>query len=100
MNIDWPELSDQEIEYKAATFRDEAIDNLNIPQSASVPVEQIAEFYLGYNFDFVKDLEALPRDIIGGIDFDSKTIIINEIKYNLLNSSKNPTKIKLEINIV
>ena len=77
MNIDWPELSDQEIEYKAATFRDEAIDNLNISQGASVPVEQIAEFYLGYNFDFVKDLETLPRDIIGGIDFDSKTIIIN-----------------------
>ena len=25
----------------------------------------------------MKDLEALPRDIIGGIDFDSKTIIIN-----------------------
>ena len=77
MDIDWPKLSDEEIEHKATTFRDEAIGNLNISQGTSVPVEQIAELYLGYDFDFVEDHEALPSDVIGGIDFDSKTIIIN-----------------------
>jgi len=77
MNIDWPKLSDEDIEHKAATFRDEALTSLNISQGTSVPVEQIAELYLGYQFDFVEDNGALDSDVIGGIDFDSNTIIIN-----------------------
>jgi len=42
-----------------------------------VPVEQIAEIYLGYELDFVEQDESLPSDVIGGIDFDNKTIIVN-----------------------
>ena len=77
MIINWPHLTDSDIETRAAEFRDAAIQALDYKGTASVPVEQIAEIYLGYEFEFVEDDDALPGDVIGGIDFDSKTIIIN-----------------------
>lgn len=77
MNIDWPVLSDEQIELKAAIFRKTALDELQIKKTIPVPIEQIAEIYLGYDFEFVQDSTQLPLDVIGGIDFDSKTIIIN-----------------------
>ena len=77
MIINWPHLTDSDIETRAAEFRDAAIQALDYTGTAPVPVEQIAEIYLGYEFEFVEDDDALPGDVIGGIDFDSKTIIIN-----------------------
>ena len=77
MIVDWPQLSDEQIESKAASFRDQALASLGFDPSGPVPVEQIAEMYLGYDFDFVEANGRLGSDIIGGIDFDSNTIIIN-----------------------
>ena len=77
MDIDWPVLSDEVIEQKAELFRNAALDKLQIIQTSPVPIEQIAELYLGYDFEFVEDETQLPADVIGGIDFDSNTIIIN-----------------------
>ena len=77
MIVDWPQLSDEQIESKAASFRDQALASLGFDPSGPVPVEQIAEIYLGYDFDFVEANGRLGSDIIGGIDFDSNTIIIN-----------------------
>ena len=77
MIVDWPQLSDEQIESKAASFRDQALASLGFDPSGPVPVEQIAEMYLGYDFDFVEANGLLGSDIIGGIDFDSNTIIIN-----------------------
>ena len=77
MIVDWPVLSDDEIERLAEDFRSQALDNLALQSGGAVPVEQIAEQYLGYELEFVDDDGALPGDVIGGIDFDTKTITIN-----------------------
>ena len=77
MIIDWPQLSDDQIESRASEFRDGALRSLNLDQSGPVPVEQIAELYLGYEFEFVNSEGSLPSDVIGGIDFDTNRIIIN-----------------------
>lgn len=77
MVISWPALSTAHIEEKAASFRLAAIQTLGLEAGGPVPVEQIAEIYLGYELDFVEQDESLPSDVIGGIDFDNKTIILN-----------------------
>jgi len=77
MIVDWPVLSDDEIERLAEDFRSQALDSLALQSGGAVPVEQIAEQYLGYELEFVDDDGALPGDVIGGIDFDTNTIIIN-----------------------
>ena len=77
MRVNWPELTDEDIELKAAEFRQQALEALDAKSDTAVPVEQIAEHYLGYELEFVDDHSALPGDVIGGIDFDSNTIIIN-----------------------
>ena len=77
MIVDWPVLSDDEIERLAEDFRSQALDSLALKSGKAVPVEQIAEQYLGYELEFVDDDGALPGDVIGGIDFDTNTIIIN-----------------------
>ena len=77
MIVDWPVLCDDEIEQLAEGFRSQALESLALNSSGAVPVEQIAEQYLGYDLEFVDDNGALPGDVIGGIDFDANTIIIN-----------------------
>ena len=77
MAIAWPVLTDDYIEEKATSFRDTALGHLQLENKGPVPVEQIAEQYLGYDLDFVEDDGALPGDVIGGIDFDTNTITIN-----------------------
>ena len=77
MIVNWPKLSDEQIENKAAEFRQQALAALDAKAVSAVPVEQIAEHYLGYELEFVEDDSSLPGDVIGGIDFDSNTIIIN-----------------------
>ena len=77
MIVDWPVLSDDEVERLASDFRSQALGGLALSSGGAVPVEQIAEQYLGYELEFVGDDGALPGDVIGGIDFDANTIIIN-----------------------
>ena len=77
MIVNWPKLSGEQIENKAAEFRQQALTALDAKAASTVPVEQIAEHYLGYELEFVEDDSSLPGDVIGGIDFDSNTIIIN-----------------------
>ena len=77
MIVDWPVLSDDEVERLASDFRSQALGGLALSSGGAVPVEQIAEQYLGYDLEFVYDNGALPGDVIGGIDFDTNTIIIN-----------------------
>ena len=75
--VDWPVFSDDEIERRAEEFRVQALESLALNIGGAVPVEQIAEQYLGYDLEFVGDDGALPGDVIGGIDFYANTIIIN-----------------------
>ena len=77
MSIKWPSLSDEQIERYASDFREEALQALKLKQSIEVPVEQIAEIYLGYELDFVDGIEGYPEDVIGGIDFEAKVILVN-----------------------
>jgi Zn-dependent peptidase ImmA (M78 family) len=77
MIVDWPVLSDDEIERQADDFRSQSLESLALNSGGAVPIEQIAEQYLGYELEFVGDDGALPGDVIGGIDFDANTIIIN-----------------------
>lgn len=72
--INWPALSSEQIESTAEQFRNEALDALGLDRSTlPVPVERIAEFHLGYELDFTDQ----DTDIIGGIDFHTKVILIN-----------------------
>jgi len=77
MIVDWPVLSDDEIERQADDFRSQSLESLALKSGGAVPVEQIAEQYLGYELEFVGDDGALPGDVIGGIDFDTNNIFIN-----------------------
>jgi Zn-dependent peptidase ImmA (M78 family) len=77
MSIIWPKLSNDYIEAKAASFRNAALTHLEVENKGPVPVELIAEHYLGYELDFVENDATLSPNVIGGIDFDSKTIIVN-----------------------
>ena len=77
MIVDWPVLSDDEVERLASDFRSQALGSLALNSGGAVPVEQIAEQYLGYDLEFVDDNGALQGDVIGGIDFDTNTIFIN-----------------------
>ena len=77
MIVDWPVLSDDEIERRAEEFRVQALESLALNSGGAVPVEQIAERYLGYDLEFVDDDGTLSGDVIGGIDFYANTIIIN-----------------------
>ena len=55
MIVNWPELSGEQIENKAAEFRQQALAALDSKAVSAVPVEQIAEHYLGYELEFVED---------------------------------------------
>ena len=78
MSISWPFMSDNEIEDKASKFREQALKALGLETSVEVPVEQIAEIYLEYTLEFAETVDNYPTDVIGGIDFNSRVIIINE----------------------
>jgi Zn-dependent peptidase ImmA (M78 family) len=72
--INWPELSISEIEAAADQLRTTAFAALELDSNTlPVPVEKIAEYHLGYTLDFTED----NSDIIGGIDFNTNTILIN-----------------------
>jgi hypothetical protein len=67
MIVDWPVLSDDEIERLASDFRSQALGSLALNIGGAVPVEQIAEQHLGYDLELVDDDCALPGDFIVGI---------------------------------
>ena len=64
--INWPALSTEQIESTAEQFRNEALDALGIDRSTlPVPVEQIAEFHLGYELDFTdQEADLLNNEIL------------------------------------
>lgn len=72
--INWPELNISEIEAAAEQLRTTAFAALELDSNTlPVPVEKIAEYHLGYTLDFIEG----ESDIIGGIDFNTNTILIN-----------------------
>jgi len=76
-NSIYPDLSDGAIEAAAsaliASFEEATGDTLTVP----TPVERIAENFLGYRIEVTDQGLFSDPDYLGGIDFESKTILVN-----------------------
>ena len=53
--MDFPSLSDDEIEAQATLLLDSYFSTINRPMTAPIPVEVIAESFLGYDIEFVDE---------------------------------------------
>ena len=51
--------------------------DLSRPLTLPIPIEDIAEHYLGYSIDFVDDGLFSDPEILGGIDFEENKIYVN-----------------------
>ena len=75
--IDFPEIPQHEIEAKAQALIERYEYEMGVRVRAPVPVETIAEHYLGYQIDITDEgLFEDPR-YLGGIVFDENVIRIN-----------------------
>lgn len=80
MNVDlslFPELSADDIERKASDLLADYYRGSDRPEELPVPVEVIAEQYLGYDIDIVDDGLFSDPDYLGGIIFDRNLIQVN-----------------------
>jgi Zn-dependent peptidase ImmA (M78 family) len=73
----FPELSDKEIELKAADLLWEYYDASGREEQFPVPIEVIAEQHLGYDIDILDDGLFSDPDYLGGIIFDQNVIQVN-----------------------
>ena len=76
-NNPYPELSDAVIEKLANRLHAEYLAHNAIPLKLPVPVEEIAEQFLGYEIDFSETGIFSDPDILGGIDFERNKIYVN-----------------------
>ena len=80
MSVDlslFPELSADHIERKAADLLADYYQGCDRQEKLPVPVEVIAEQYLGYDIDIVDDGLFSDPDYLGGIIFDRNLIQVN-----------------------
>lgn len=75
--MDFPSLSDDEIEAQATLLLDSYFSTINRPMTAPIPVEVIAESFLGYDIEFVDEGIFANPNVLGGIVFDENVIYIN-----------------------
>lgn len=79
-NNSYPTLSDAAIEEAAyGCYSDYRRDNKAVPlaHDLPVPIEDIAERFLGYEIDFLDTGIFSDPDVLGGIDFDNNKIYVN-----------------------
>ena len=74
---DFPEISAEAIEQKAADLLEQYSQWSGRPVSAPVPVEVIAEGMLGYDLDISSDWDMHGLEWLGGIVFDENVIRIS-----------------------
>ena len=75
--IDFPEVPQHEIEARAQALIERYEDEMGVRVRAPVPVETVAEHFLGYRIDITDEgLFEDPR-YLGGIVFDENVIRIN-----------------------
>jgi Zn-dependent peptidase ImmA (M78 family) len=72
-----PHISNEHIESKANQLLLQYFESIQKPIELPVPVEDIAEFYLGYALTYTTDGIFSDPDVLGGICFDNQTIFIN-----------------------
>ena len=70
-------LRDKDIEHKSLELLNQYSKNVNWEISAPIPVEIIAENYLGYQIELTNDGLFAEPTVLGGIIFDENTIQIN-----------------------
>ena len=77
VNNPYPERSDAVIEELANRLHAEYLAHDALPLNLPVPVEEIAEQFLGYEIDFSETGIFSDPDILGGIDFEKNKIYVN-----------------------
>ena len=77
INNPYPERSDAVIEELANRLHAEYLAHTALPLNLPVPVEEIAEQFLGYEIDFSETGIFSDPDILGGIDFEKNKIYVN-----------------------
>ena len=72
-----PELSQSDINDSANELLLAYFESVEKPLSLPIPVEDIAEFYLGYELAYTDEGMFADSDVLGGICFHTQTIFIN-----------------------
>lgn len=72
-----PHISSEHIEFKASELLSQYFESVQKPIEFPIPVEDIAEFYLGYALTYTTDGIFSDPDVLGGICFNNQTIFIN-----------------------
>ena len=72
-----PDISCDEIELSANKLLSQYFESLQQPLTLPIPVEDIAEFYLGYTLTYTTEGMFSDQSVLGGICFKSQTIFIN-----------------------
>lgn len=70
-------LTHSDIEAQAKQLLKDYFTSRNVPLSLPVPIESIAEHYLGYEIEITDDGVFANPLVLGGIIFDQKKIMIN-----------------------
>ena len=78
LNDDFPDLEDQVIELKAITLLEGYYNRPIEPKDAPIPVERIAEHYLGYEIDILANQLYEDPNLLGGIVFEQQVIQVNQ----------------------
>ena len=73
----YAELDDSAIENAAETLLTEFFDAAGQEVTIPVPVESIAEQYLGYRIEITDEGLFQDPNFLGGVDFQSQTIFVN-----------------------
>lgn len=75
--MEFEQLSRKDIENKAEKFLSDYFAECSTPPLVPIPIESIAEHYLGYEIEITDDGIFANPAVLGGIIFDQKKIIIN-----------------------
>ena len=75
--MNFPDLSDDEIESKALELLEDYYQSIDSPMTTPVPVEVMAETFLGYDIEFVDDGIFSNPNVLGGIVFEDHVIYVN-----------------------
>lgn len=76
---DYPQRSTEEIETLADKLIQDYASHVELPSTITppIPVEDIAEHYLGYSIEITNEGVFADPEMLGGIDFDAKVIFTN-----------------------